>query len=211
MRKTGSPCFSCVLSISAFSLRLLFLLLRKTGKCMPQTILEVSPVTTSSGDYRLLPLTQGQFAKVDASDFDWLSQWKWCVSWHPRTNSFYAVRKARKTEGGKGVIFLHRVLLGLDKGNPLEGDHVNLETLDNRRCNLRIATHSQNNHNKPIRRDNKSGYKGVGFHKASGRWRADIRLNGRSKYLGLFDTAEDAYASYLFAAAEMHGEFARFK
>lgn len=71
-----------------------------------------------------------------------------------------------------------------------------------------MATTSENQQNsvKPV--TNKSGYKGVCWHKASGKWIAQIDVNGKKKYLGIHNTPELAYASYCKAALEMHGKFA---
>jgi HNH endonuclease len=80
-------------------------------------------------------------------------------------------------------------------------DHINLEPADNRWVNLREATYSQNNANR--RRCGASGIKGVYPHK--GRW----RVNFRNKYVGLFDTQEQAREAYLSAARSAFGEFAR--
>lgn len=89
-------------------------------------------------------------------------------------------------------------------------DHINGRRDDNRLCNLRLATRSENTRNAKRRSDNTSGFKGVGFHKAQGKWRARIKIDGRRKDLGRFDTPEEAHAAYCKAAAELHGEFANF-
>jgi hypothetical protein len=79
-----------------------------------------------------------------------------------------------------------------------ELDHRNGVRNDNRIDNLRLATRSQNMLNKHRPRgDNQSGFLGVVAHK--NRWRADLTVDGKQKYLGLFDTAEEAHAAYLAA------------
>lgn len=88
-------------------------------------------------------------------------------------------------------------------------DHRNQIKHDNRIDNLREATGSQNGANTGKRIDNTSGFKGVSWSKQSRRWQAHIRSHGRSKYLGLFDTPEEAHAAYVEAAHCLHGEFAR--
>jgi hypothetical protein len=95
---------------------------------------------------------------------------------------------------------------------PQEGfeiDHRNLNKLDNRRDNLRIATRSQNKCNTPSRRDNKLGVKGVSFKIANNKFVAQIVVNGKKKHLGLFETVEEAKAAFDKAAIDGHGEFAR--
>lgn len=65
-------------------------------------------------------------------------------------------------------------------------DHINHNRSDNRLCNLRMATRTQNNRNARLRKDNKTGVPGVNFIKRLGKWRADIRVNTKTIYLGLF-------------------------
>lgn len=89
-------------------------------------------------------------------------------------------------------------------------DHENCARDDNWFTNLREANGSQNNMNTRLRRTNTSGFKGVTFHKACGRWQAGIRHAGRHRHLGLFDTATEAHAAYCKAALEIDPEFARF-
>lgn len=88
-------------------------------------------------------------------------------------------------------------------------DHINGIRDDNRFANLREATHCENQRNSRIPKTNTSGYKGVCFHKAAGKWAASIRLDGKQKHIGLFDTPEEASAAYIDKARELYGEFAR--
>ena len=83
-------------------------------------------------------------------------------------------------------------------------DHVNGDKLDNRICNLRAATNSENQQNKlRARRDSLSGLLGVYTHE-NGRWRSSIKVDGKQKHLGCFDTPEEAHSVYLKAKAELH-------
>lgn len=88
-------------------------------------------------------------------------------------------------------------------------DHINMNRSDNRFCNLREATHSENKFNRPKQSKNTSGHKGVTLHKPNSKWVAKICANGKHRNLGYFDTREDAAAAYAKAARELHGEFAR--
>jgi len=90
-----------------------------------------------------------------------------------------------------------------------EVDHINGIRSDNRISNLRIATGAQNRQNAKIRKDNRSGFKGVSLHGNSGKWQATIALNGKRHYLGLHESPQDAHKEYCKAALELHGEFAR--
>jgi hypothetical protein len=87
-------------------------------------------------------------------------------------------------------------------------DHINGNGLDNRRANLRPATQQQNQANCHTIKSS-SGYKGVTFHRATGRWQAAVGYNNRKVYLGLFDTPEQAAHTYDAAARRLFGEFAR--
>ena len=84
-----------------------------------------------------------------------------------------------------------------------EIDHRNGKRDDNRFSNLRQATKAQNQQNVVARKHNKTGFLGVSLH-ASKKWVAQIRVNGVKKYLGLFDTPEDAHVAYLSAKKLLH-------
>ena len=89
-----------------------------------------------------IELTQNQFALVDDRDFEYISQWKWGAWWNPETGSFYARRNYRNIK----TYLMHRVIANTPKG--MICDHINHDTLDNRRCNLRNVTPSQSNMNR---------------------------------------------------------------
>jgi len=88
-------------------------------------------------------------------------------------------------------------------------DHINRDTFDNRLCNLRLATNSQNMANARMPITNKSGKKGVSWHARGMKWQAHVKVRCISRYLGLFNTVEEAHASYCQAAKTFQGEFAR--
>lgn len=86
-------------------------------------------------------------------------------------------------------------------------DHINGDPSDNRIANLREASRFQNQQNQGVRKNNTSGFKGVSL--SRGRWCAEIRVHGKKKSLGSFDTPEEAHAAYCTAAEQFHGKFAR--
>lgn len=94
---------------------------------------------------------------------------------------------------------------------PMFVDHINGDKSDNRIENLREATKAENAHNSAMRKDNTSGAKGVGWHKARNKWRAYLQLNGRYVHLGLFTKISEAKAAVTLARQDLHGEFARHK
>lgn len=152
-----------------------------------------------------IQLTQGKVALVDDADFEYLNQWKWFAD-KATNNKFYAVRKSIRING-KGINQkMHRIIFG----NNLEShiDHINGDTLDNRRINLRICTHQQNMFNKPISKANKSGYKGVSFIGSNKMYRAAICINKKTIHIGNFYYAKQAAKAYNEAAIKYHGEFA---
>jgi len=145
---------------------------------------------------KMIPLTQGQVAIVDDSDHEELSRFRWYASWAPNTKSFYALRNNRLPGGRRTVELMHRRILGLKRGDKGQVDHVNHRTLDNRRSNIRIVTHSENQHNRR--------HKGYYWHKTRQRYRAQIMVNGVSKHLGFYNTPDEARSAYLAAKAICH-------
>lgn len=134
-------------------------------------------------------------------------------------NARYAGRPAlRSVDAGyrrgavDGVSYrAHRVIWKLRTGeDPVVVDHINNDPLDNRWCNLRAATHEGNSRNARLRKDSTSGLRGVHYSNVYKRWMAQIGVRGRNKYLGLYDTKEDAHEAYKRAARELHGEYANF-
>ncbi|MBY0137494.1 HNH endonuclease [Paracoccus yeei] len=83
-------------------------------------------------------------------------------------------------------------------------DHINGDKSDNRLENLRCVTNAENKQNIEKPASNTSGYMGVSFHKKSGRWAANIKVKGKSQYLGLHDTPYAAHVAYQTAKAEIH-------
>lgn len=100
-------------------------------------------------------------------------------------------------------------MTGDDPGQ-LEIDHINGKRVDNRWCNLRLATLSQNRCNAPLRKSNTTGWKGVYLSKERNSYRAEICFENIKYHLGRFHTAEEAGAAYLKAAARLHKEFQNF-
>jgi len=83
-------------------------------------------------------------------------------------------------------------------------DHIDRDKMNNRLENLRAVTRTENQHNHGIHSDNASGYLGVSFQQSRNKFRADIRLNNRNIYLGLYPTAEEAFLAYMHAKIKYH-------
>ncbi len=148
------------------------------------------------------------YSAVDISDYQNLCQFKWYV--RKKRHDFYACRSHTPVRGERQVwVDMHREILGLSKGDGLFADHVNGDTLDNRRANLRVASSSQNAANRKIYRGKVD--KGIYFRKGAKKWpwEARIRVSGRLLCLGSFATKEESMAAYDAAAKKYFGEFAR--
>lgn len=154
-----------------------------------------------------IPLSRGKISLVDDTDHHWLSKFNWYAHHNHKLN-WYAVRTIREN-GKRRTIGMHRMILGIS-GNQ-KTDHINGDGLDNRRCNLRVCTQTQNTRNQKLSRRNSSGYKGVKYNESAilHPWQARITFNGRVLHLGVFTTAVEAAKCYDCAAIHYHGEFAR--
>lgn len=108
------------------------------------------------------------------------------------------------------VIKAHRAVFLIEHGYlPEEVDHIDGNRSKNHHTNLRPASGSQNRWNSGKRYNNKSGWKGVCWNKVRGKWHAQININKRRKTIGYFDDVKEAAEAYIFAALDLHGEYAR--
>lgn len=144
-----------------------------------------------------------KFAKVDDEDFSKVAAYKWFVGNHGRVYGVIERKRINGKSWQKNVL-LHRFIMNVTDSRQI--DHKNCDVLDNRKCNLRFATHAQNQYNRPAR--NKSGIKGVTWHKGANKWMAQIEYNGKPYYLGLFTDIQLAAQAYDTKAKELFGEFA---
>ncbi len=144
-----------------------------------------------------IELSQGKIAIVDDEDFEYINKWKWCAT--KRYNgSFYAI----STDNKKSV-YMHRIIM-----NPPDGvyvDHINRDSLDNRKCNLRYATNSQNQMNTTAKKNSSTKVKGV--FRYGDKFSSQISYDGKRVFLGHFSTIEEAKKAYDLAAQKLHNEF----
>lgn len=147
---------------------------------------------------KLISLTQGKFAIVDDKNYEWLNQWKWYA--HKERNNIYPLR-------GKDDMRMPRLIMSAKKGEQI--DHRNINGLDNRECNLRFCTNSQNLQNARKSKNCSSQYKGVCWAKSKKKWQVNIQLNKIFFNLGRFDTEIEAAKIYDAKAKELFGDFAR--
>ena len=149
-------------------------------------------------DMKKILLTQGKYALVDDTDFEFLNQWKWYY------NKGYAIRHSSKDNSEK--IYMHRLVNKTPDG--LETDHINQDKIDNQRINLRTATRSQNGINKGLQLNNKSCFKGVCWNNYCKKWMVRIRVNNKLRHIGYYDNLEVAGLDYKIMACQLFGEFA---
>ena len=147
---------------------------------------------------------------IDKEDVERVMAINWVQCVRPKDKNIYVIHYDHYGKGKKKKtksLFLHRYLVNAKSGEMI--DHINMNTLDNRKCNLRLCNKSENgcNRDRPI--NNKSGYKGVSWDKKRKKWRAYITKNRKRYELGSFSKIQEAYAAYCKAAKELHGEFAR--
>jgi len=124
-------------------------------------------------------LTQGQVAIVDDEDFEWLNQYNWCASWDNNIKGFYATRHTPMVNGRRTVTSMHRTLMNHPRDKQV--DHINHDSLDNRKSNLRVVTIRGNGQN---RRDNKLWPVGVSWKGYS--FVSRITINKNLNNLGSF-------------------------
>lgn len=148
-----------------------------------------------------IPLTQGKVALVDDEDYESVACHSWCAQCRQ-----YRYRQAIYAQGkvGKEVVRMHRFVLGLQTGDGLEVDHINGDTLDNRRCNLRVCSHSDNMYGARYRLPS-CGFRGV--RKKCSQWEARLCYHGRLISIGLFRTPEEAHWAYLQESRHLRGYF----
>lgn len=163
------------------------------------------PVTQSY----LLPLSRGKFVTLDAEDVAWAEQWNWCLGNHGYANR--GTSEGPRVACKRTAILLH-VELAKRKGLVFEDadvcDHININKLDCRRSNLRIATRSNSCVNRKKFANNKSGITGVHWHKRIQKWQVSISADNHTRHLGYFETKAEAAAARARAVIELHGEYA---
>lgn len=141
-------------------------------------------------------LTKNKVATVDDCDFKKVSKFNWYCQ-ETLSNRFYA----RRTTDG---LYLHTFLMGNFKNKVI--DHINGNSLDNTRDNLRFCDFVENLHNKKVYKNNKTGLKGI--FRDRNRWRARITVEKRKISIGSYASKNEAALAYDHAAKHYFGNFA---
>jgi len=148
--------------------------------------------------------TNGFEVIIDDDWYDDITSVRWSAA---AANQKY-IKTIYKNHDGVWVnVYLHRLIIGANRGETV--DHINGNTYDNRRENLRICSKSQNGFNRGPNKNNLAGFKGVQLRSDKKKWMARINVMGKAFYLGCFDTKELASEAYKEASKRLHGEFGK--
>ena len=147
-----------------------------------------------------IELNTGEITLVDDEDFERLTKYSWWAHLRRKGTS-----NARAKIKGKDTL-MHRFIMNAQKGQII--DHIDRNPLNNQKSNLRFCSNSQNLLNRGTNENNTTGFKGVAWLKRFKKFRAQITINGKKKWLGCFDSAIEAAKAYDEAVLEYHGEFA---
>lgn len=156
-------------------------------------------------NYKRIHLTLGKSTIVDAEDHFSLTFYKWSAFYDKKSRNFYAVRTLKKN-GKSTTIRMSRQIMNTQKG--MHADHINHNTLDNRKLNLRNCTPSQNYMNSKTYQNNTSGTTGVAWNKERKKWHSLITVNKNIISLGFFKDKSDAIKARKKGELKYFGEFA---
>lgn len=134
----------------------------------------------------------------DLEDYDLIKDYTWseCIR-----KDGYRTLLSRDINTKKLILF-HQII------GCKNYDHINRNTLDNRKENLRMCTHQENSRNRSKQKNNTSGFIGIYWNKSKKKWTSQIHINKKVKFLGIFEDKEEAIKVRLQAEADYYGEFA---
>lgn len=150
---------------------------------------------------------KGYDVQIDDEDWDRVSQYRWRTSKKKNTDTVY-IRAHQYINDKRVDITLHRFIMGCRYGDGTMVDHINHDTLDNRKNNLRFCTGQENNQNRRKPVVNTTGYKGIRVSTGNNRWGAVVSLNRKNTRVGTYSTPEEAARMYDMLAIKLQGEFA---
>lgn len=143
---------------------------------------------------------------IDAEDFEKISNFKWHVNYNKKNN--YYIQANIYVNGKRTTKSLHKIIMGDFKDKII--DHINGNTLDCRKENMRFVTNQENSFNQKVSKNKKSSkHKGIYHNKKLNNWKVLIKYNYKNIYIGVFDTEQKAVNAYNEKAKELFGEYAR--
>ena len=152
------------------------------------------------GDTAYGTLPDGTVFLFDRADLPIVDSMKWYACKNKAFNAMYITNRNGE--------MLHQKLIACPRG--MEVDHISLDTLDNRRCNLRICSHQQNQCNQPLQKNNTSGVSGVSFYPPREKYRARIKVDQHDIHLGYYPTFFEAVQARNVGMEYMFGEYGRY-
>ena len=152
---------------------------------------------------KTIPLSQGQYAIIDAEDYGKICCYKWYAA--KQGNYFYAATNEKQDNGKYKQLKMHRVLVNAPADKLV--DHKNRNGLDNRKHNLRVCTAAENSRNRKVHADNTTGHRGIYWNSRLNKWMAQIRKMGKLHHLGVFSRKDDAIRARLKAESILFKDF----
>lgn len=146
-----------------------------------------------SGEYGISYMSKREPFYFDLEDYDLISKYYWS------SNGNYLYTNFANNQ----IVAMHRLLCE----SKYEVDHINHNTFDNRKENLRSVTKSQNNMNRNVQSNNTSGFRGVIYDKSRNMWKSEIKINGKLIYLGRYKEKSDAIKVRIEAEKKYFGDY----
>lgn len=136
---------------------------------------------------------------IDTDDLEKVNSFlnTWLPRWDKKAKSFYISGHLINENGVDSGILLHRLIMHPPKDMVV--DHINHDTLDNRKVNLRVLSRSENRQNLNVFSKTSSGVRGVHYHKATKKWQGTVTKDGKRMFYGLFDSIEEAEVAVIEA------------
>jgi len=152
-----------------------------------------------SGEYGIGYTSKGTEFYFDIEDYNKIKNFTWYIG-----KDGYVVEKYKKI-----MTRMHRLVMKLNKDNPIKVDHIDRKRNDNRKMNLRFATSSKNGMNKGLQSNNSTGFVGVSWDKKNNKWYTAIKINQKVVFIGRFSDIDIAITERLKAEIKYFGkEFA---
>jgi hypothetical protein len=157
---------------------------------------------------KIIKTSQNKSVTVCDCHYKYVNKYKWSALKLGRHEPFQyaAVRFGNRVGRKPGLILMHREIMSCPSGMVV--DHIDGDPSNNQCNNLRICTQAQNAlNNQRAKHNSISGHKGVYWHKSANKWCAEVTVNKKKQYLGVFEDLQDAVNAYNIKAKELHGEF----